>query len=486
LDSCKAHNVTPSDLKGLWRGLQIGASEKSGEWDVNFMETSVIISFEESSLRGDVSYTGRAPDVLLSVHVVESSLSGIHPGDTLNMIYDFDGAAPEVRYLSLASGQPNQEAPKSFTDAKTGNFFDWTLWECQPLTGCVFRANKFVRSTPKVQTAQVQVNDPCSIEGTCTQCLAHKFCGWCSVAVVYKDGTPGTNCAGFGNASRNQFECHGVFRTDDCNDYLCVEPQGECVKVPLGGGNDKATCMTECKPVSPSPIIPSGSPAPYPSPSSSPSPSPAPTYLCELSNFTCYQTVPGMGTSLEICKQSCHKATTPSPVSPVSPVNPSSSPVIAKTYLCHTNNYTCERAEPGTGTSKEICLENCKRPPTPTQPSPKPIPIVGTLRGLQVDNKYYQGEFDLKIDATGQFTLTLNSSVVTTGSISLGEKLGTVVVETKSKKLVGYYTQSHGRDVTHTLISFGKDESDVPSGWDAPWIKGGADGNVWVWIQESK
>jgi hypothetical protein len=479
LDSCKAHNSTPSDLKGVWRGLQIGKDYKAGEWDFNFLETSVIASFAGTSMRGDVSFTGRSPNVVLTIHVVESSLSGIHPGDSLVMIYSFDGAAPEVRYLSLASSQPNGQPPKDFADAKSGSFFDWTLWECQPLTGCHFNQNKFVRAPVKIAVqSHVEANpDPCSTEGTCTECLAHKFCGWCSVPVVYKDGTQGAQCAGYGNATRNQFECHGVFRTDDCNDYLCIEPQGICTKVPLGGGEDHDTCMKDCKVLIPSQnlVSPTGPPA------SMPSPSVAPVYACELSNYTCFQTAPGTGSSLEVCIQSCHKATTPTQITPV-PISPASPKPTAKVYKCDFTNYSCIVAQPGEAGagSREICLNNCKRP------SPRPVPIVGNkLRGLQVDNKYVQGEYDVSVDLYGGYKLSLNGTEITSGTLSLGTKIGTVVVSTKSGKYyTGYYTQSVGRDVTHTLIAFGSSSSDVPSGWDAPWIHGGSEGSVWVWIED--
>lgn len=91
------------------------------------------------------------------------------------------------------------------------------------------------------------------------------------------------------------------------------------------------------------------------------------------------------------------------------------------------------------------------------------------------------------MEVTGKYQLKYNGSIIQTGTLAIGSKLGvlTMAIETgpgAGTTLPGYYTEQKGRDVTHFLFSVGKDAQDIPTGWDAPWIKGGVAGKVWVWI----
>ena len=61
------------------------------------------------------------------------------------------------------------------------------------------------------------VEDRCSEFGqSCSACLSHQFCGWCSVPVHYTDGTQGTQCAGF-RGSEMPFVCPGRYNTMTCD-----------------------------------------------------------------------------------------------------------------------------------------------------------------------------------------------------------------------------------------------------------------------------
>jgi hypothetical protein len=96
--------------------------------------------------------------------------------------------------------------------------------------------------------------DVCNHYATnCSFCVAHAGCGWCSTPVVYKDGRPGSRCAGTRNAD-NQFQCAGTFRTESCPiGYLCNTATQQCsVGVPGEGIPSKQACEQECK-VAPGP-----------------------------------------------------------------------------------------------------------------------------------------------------------------------------------------------------------------------------------------
>merc|ERR1711934_653994 len=48
------------------------------------------------------------------------------------------------------------------------------------------------------------VVDPCNPNADCGSCIgdASGLCGWCSDKVVYTDGTPGAQCAGFDKSGK--------------------------------------------------------------------------------------------------------------------------------------------------------------------------------------------------------------------------------------------------------------------------------------------
>eukprot|EP01012_Entosiphon_sulcatum_P029628 TRINITY_DN361_c0_g1_i1.p1 TRINITY_DN361_c0_g1~~TRINITY_DN361_c0_g1_i1.p1 ORF type:complete len:750 (+),score=90.47 TRINITY_DN361_c0_g1_i1:724-2973(+) len=469
---CKPHNVTPSDLVGLWRGVQINNGYVNGEWDANFENTKLTLAGPLGGLSGTTSYIGPVPRVIVQVKVASSSISGIAVGSVLSMIFQADGASPVTRYLMLASGAPNGPAPDDFHKAlNMTSGFDWTLMSCQPGTACSFHMPTSPMPEKPRLLPQSTVDDPCMPYATCDVCLGHQFCGWCSVDVIYKDGTPGKRCAGWNsNGSRNQFDCHGVWHTDDCNDYQCLMPQGQCVKVPLGGGESKEDCEKTCMPA-PSP------PSPLPPPPTPPTP-PAQTYLCNTTDYHCYLTTPGHGESPELCEADCHA---PTPVHP-SPPPPPTPP--AATYLCNETDWQCFPTTPGHGTSIEVCLKQCVSPPLP------PPEFHGVWRGLQIDNQYQHGEFGLTFSDTG-FALTLDGKPVSKGVVYGAPKPGELVLQinegnNQGKRYAAMYTETQGLNVLYRTLVIGSSETDMPTGWDLPWIKGGSFGSEFVFLQVNR
>jgi hypothetical protein len=44
--------------------------------------------------------------------------------------------------------------------------------------------------------------DACNAHASCSDCIDDANCGWCSVPVVYADGSPGAQCAGFDDSGK--------------------------------------------------------------------------------------------------------------------------------------------------------------------------------------------------------------------------------------------------------------------------------------------
>jgi hypothetical protein len=93
--------------------------------------------------------------------------------------------------------------------------------------------------------------DACSqYKANCDSCLSHPLCGWCSQDVVYKDGSAGTQCAGFNaNGQQNDFTCTGTYVTDKClPGFQCNATTQQCVPTQPGEGiPSKAACDASCK-----------------------------------------------------------------------------------------------------------------------------------------------------------------------------------------------------------------------------------------------
>eukprot|EP01012_Entosiphon_sulcatum_P029631 TRINITY_DN361_c0_g2_i1.p1 TRINITY_DN361_c0_g2~~TRINITY_DN361_c0_g2_i1.p1 ORF type:complete len:335 (+),score=46.01 TRINITY_DN361_c0_g2_i1:41-1045(+) len=312
--------------------------------------------------------------------------------------------------------------------------------------------------------------DPCNVHGDCQSCVSGHLCGWCSTNVVYKNGDPGAHCAS--NDGTHPFACYGIFSTEDCiRGYVCNTTLHICTLGNPGEGLPYTDCISACGsgPVPPQPPTPGPGPAP-------PQPPPAETYLCNSSDWTCFQTTPGHGTSKDVCTQSCHAPTPSMPAPPPPPMAPTPP---AQTYLCNTTAYTCDVTIPGHGTSKEVCVQQCTKPPAPT-------PLQGTWRGIQIDNQYKYGEYVLTLDKG--FTMTHDGQPFAQGSMYAGSSPGTLKISfsqgwNAGKDFLGLYTESQGVSVMHLTLVMGSGPTDQPSGWDKPWIAGGPAGTEFVFMK---
>jgi hypothetical protein len=261
--------------------------------------------------------------------------------------------------------------------------------------------------------ASLVAADPCAQYLSCQTCLAAPVqCGWCSVRVVFASGAQGPQCTGIPGAQ--PFTCPAIFSDDEVciQGYICDTASGTCRLAPPGQGTSKAQCEKACVPVSPSPH--------------------AQVYCCDAIAKTCSPCASGTpgSASYEICMAQCRHVPTPAP-GPVAPVYacnattwqcqrvPAGTPNSASLQVCEswcnesssafTCNYAtgaCDRAAPGSGgvplaVCRRIC-QNVTNTPSPTRPpAPGPPPeYIGVWRGVEIQNNYAVGEWDMSVNAT--------------------------------------------------------------------------------------
>eukprot|EP01006_Ploeotia_vitrea_P023467 TRINITY_DN55961_c0_g2_i1.p1 TRINITY_DN55961_c0_g2~~TRINITY_DN55961_c0_g2_i1.p1 ORF type:complete len:787 (-),score=129.14 TRINITY_DN55961_c0_g2_i1:288-2555(-) len=515
LGKCKAEchpsHHTPSALSGMWRGLQINLGFQKGEWDIEFANGTVtLVGPGGRYLEGNTTFLGTPTRRIVRITVQHSTIHAYPVHSFLEFWYAYDGSSPETRFLMMAAGPKNHYAPGSWKKATSSRGgMEFAMMACEPLRHCKFhvrprttvaedlneeemkpearfRAMSILEAAEDeeddmhpeatmVGAVDAKIKDPCMKWHACGTCLAHKYCGWCSVPVVYSNGQHGGRCAGIPgeNGNRNQFKCYGIYRTSDCSDYECVQPQGKCIKVPLGSGTNQSECHVHCHPHHPPPGAPS---PPPPRPPAEPA-----IWVCNHTNSRCQPAKPGQsgGTSRFICQNIC--GTPPAiPSTPTAPVPPIPPATIAPVYICN-EKYRCQRAKPGVpgATSHTICKAQCSAPPPP------PAHIEGHYRGLQIDNTYKPGEYDF-ILANGTFVLKLSGRTVASGMVQLEAKLGALLFKIQKPidlTVAAIYSENSGIEVNYLTLVLGNDAQTVPTGWDLPWIKGGSHGREYVFIK---
>lgn len=247
--------------------------------------------------------------------------------------------------------------------------------------------------------------DPCAQYATCTVCLRDPSCGWCSEPVSYPGNITGAQCAGVSNDGPDPFTCNGIFSTDTCYQgytcnpvnwtceittpgdgmplpvceanctntgavYVCNTTTKKCHEVPPGtsGSSSLSVCEAACS-----------SPSPHPSPPTPPSP-PTALWACNYSIGECESAPAGKGSSKEVCEASCKKQT-------------------GTQYRCNTFLEQCVKVPFGYPDSMSLkkCEEVCTPHPTP---GPPPAFLGGMWRGIEIQNGYTMGEWDMSFTQT--------------------------------------------------------------------------------------
>ncbi len=468
LEQCVAPKPTPETpnfLKGLWRGVQISHGYDSGEYDFDFGEKDVTVTQpDKSTWKADVfQYMdpgSPADGIKAQVWLVFSE--GPAAGKTMKGKFDErveGGDAPETQNVFLGFGKPAEgetaTAPESPEAAMAGEGFTaYVLSKCKPgLPNCKFgdepglwtKLSSELASKAEVpQTRQLTAADACNAHTSCTECTHDSHCGWCSVPVVYEDGSPGAQCAGFDDSGTPSpaWKCPAMYKRTDCGDYLCDMGTFQCREAQPGevGTLLKDECENMCKPVNNT------------------------VYVCNKESYTCEAA--GAGTqgskSGELCEAEC--------------VAPPPPPPLAK---CNNETKTCEEGchEGEAGCIQgDVCAEQCAQP-NPADPSNHtepvdpitPVAIRGVWRGIAIQNGYKFGEMDAVItESNASFQFSGEQAwhgTVTTGGGSPMTITPTDGAYTGAIKCL--YTQQKGPVTTRMTIAMGKPGADAaPESYD--------------------
>ena len=239
----------PNMNKGLYRGIEIENGYTVGEVDLLINDSLVIYATFIDGKERDVSRGTPSHTESTNLEMWIEFTSGTLAGKTVKTISDNSGKpGAELVYMTTAMGAPGGEVPTSINDAMTHQGQKvLALGKCHT-PECVFTLPE---SMYRVKARMV---DHCSpFHESCEVCLAQKFCGWCSMNVTYKDGTVGTQCAGFNPDvnSSTAFVCAGRYSTLECTaGYMC-SPDFKCVPTTPGNGMPKEMCTQVCRPTPP-------------------------------------------------------------------------------------------------------------------------------------------------------------------------------------------------------------------------------------------
>jgi hypothetical protein len=230
-------NNTPTFLIGLWRGVQTNVGFARGEVSILFNTTTATLVLQNKNV-----IQANTQSIPNQVWLMITSPAGM-AGHVLKAVYSAAPNGPETRWLELAFGPLDGDAPASFAEAMTESK-DNALW----LSECLTPTCQFHLSNTGLLGSTGPTDDYCHAYGdNCTYCLSHQFCGWCSQNVQYQDGTTGNQCAGFNpNAPKQPFTCSGSYSTEQCSvGYQCQN--NSCVLAPPGDGVPLAQCQQSCK-----------------------------------------------------------------------------------------------------------------------------------------------------------------------------------------------------------------------------------------------
>lgn len=249
----------PSQLVGLWRGIEINNDYVVGEYDLSINATTVVFigrfggSSTIATIIGTPFHIPQSSDLEMWIDVT----SGPGAGQTIKSISDQSGeAGPETTFMTTAMGAPGGDVPSSISSAMTTSTDAvFAFAKCLDQS-CHFALP--VGATPKKIQMEIPkamaFEDHCSQYGdSCADCIAHQYCGWCSVNVTYQDGSQGTQCAGFNGVNGSSaFVCAGRYSTTQCNNgYICNTTNYQCQQTTPGNGFPQAECEALCHPTPP-------------------------------------------------------------------------------------------------------------------------------------------------------------------------------------------------------------------------------------------
>lgn len=220
-DACA--DETPSELIGLWRGLNVQQGFTVGSYVANFTETEMAWGplGEPRAYVADVAIV--APQTLRLIITAPAS----DAGDVRIATFGNPGypTGPETQGIAIAIQRPEskQAPPSNVLDAMGDNNYDvFVMVKCTPWgSGCDFSPDfkaadalraeelaKFEMLMKRKEAAESRKlagkpMDECTSYGDCTSCLgdASGVCGWCDGVVTDMDGNvicgeDGNGCCG--------------------------------------------------------------------------------------------------------------------------------------------------------------------------------------------------------------------------------------------------------------------------------------------------
>ena len=279
--------VVPTELVGVWRGIEIHNGFKKGEWVANVSTTHFTLYTPDLKvyLSGNASHKPATAHSKsgLSGELWINSTAGVLKGD-VKMIYGDTNLLPELAYVTLAVSEPTPSTLVADFDTgmKTATDKVFGMSKCQA-KNCAFHLPTGLPPVPiktsalPAVSAEAEIDavnfdvaaafagksaatDKCNVFPTCNKCIGATAgglnCGWCTTAVQYNDSSaPKYQCAGSKAGTASGWTCYGVYRTLSCYDYECDPLSKTCKQATPGSGGipfpTKASCDKSCG--SPSP-----------------------------------------------------------------------------------------------------------------------------------------------------------------------------------------------------------------------------------------
>ena len=233
--------------------------------------------------------------------------------------------------------------------------------------------------------------DPCGGYMSCTDCVTHQLCGWCSLPVIFPGNITGPQCAGFSPNGSTPFACNGIYSTDTCiQGYVCNLYNFTCDIAPAGQGVPKQACESTCY-------------------------NKGQVYNCNKTTMTCYVVPPGTpnASNFGVCMGECsNHPTSTSTANPPPP--PTQSPTSGPPTQAPTQKFVCNQflwqcLPSPVGNDMPTCETQCGAP----KPNPHPPPqFLGTWRGVYIQTGYAVTEIALEItqDKVRAYISATNSS----------------------------------------------------------------------------
>jgi hypothetical protein len=263
----------PSLLDMTFRGVKINNGYQKGEFDLQVNNT--IVTFV--AVLTNEKVTGTPSHIPMSKlnEMWITFTSGPASGKMVKTISAFGDAGPNTKFLTMAMSAAGGATPATIKAAMAtkGPFAGVYAFAACQTPVCDFKIGmgvgassdfglenfdlgSFIGAQQVAKPLHDASADRCSqYSSSCSVCLSHEFCGWCSVNVTNKDGTQGLQCAGFNKNNHTAgtgWKCNGKYSTFACDaGFKCDHKSLQCVPAAAGNGLPKAQCEQTCKPTPP-------------------------------------------------------------------------------------------------------------------------------------------------------------------------------------------------------------------------------------------